>query len=79
MGILWPGTFSKASASLPLGGTAMFALLALSGDLGAALGPTVVGGVSDAAGDNMKIGILAVAVFPILLTACLLMTIRKKS
>lgn len=79
VGILWPGTFSKASASLPLGGTAMFALLALTGDLGAALGPTVVGAVSDAAGDNMKIGILAVAVFPILLTACLLMTRKKKA
>lgn len=57
----------------------MFALLALTGDLGAALGPTVVGAVSDAAGDNMKIGILAVAVFPILLTACLLMTRKKKA
>lgn len=38
VGILWPGTFSKASSGLPAGGTAMFALLALAGDLGCTAG-----------------------------------------
>lgn len=67
VGIMWPGTFSKASASLPRGGTAMFALLALGGDLGCSGGPTLVGMVSSALGDNLKMGILAGIVFPVLL------------
>lgn len=67
VGIMWPGTFSKASAALPGGGTALFALLALGGDLGCSAGPTVVGFVSGAAGDNLKMGILAGAVFPAVL------------
>lgn len=69
VGIMWPGTFSKASAGLPRGGTAMFALMALAGDLGCSGGPTLVGMVSSALGDNLKRGILAGVVFPILLLA----------
>ncbi|TCL55998.1 fucose permease [Kineothrix alysoides] len=67
VGILWPGTFSKAAAAIRGGGTAMFAMLALAGDLGCSGGPTVVGMVSSYFGDNLKIGILAAIVFPILL------------
>lgn len=67
VGIMWPGTFSKASSALPKGGTAMFALLALGGDVGCGGGPTVVGFVSGALGDNLKLGILAGVAFPILL------------
>ncbi len=67
VGIMWPGTFSKASAALPRGGTAMFALLALGGDIGCSGGPTVVGMVSGALGDNLKVGVLAGIVFPVLL------------
>ena len=67
VGIAWPGTFSKASAALPKGGTAMFALLALGGDIGCSGGPTLVGMVSGALGDNMKMGILAGIIFPVLL------------
>lgn len=78
VGIMWPGTFSKAAVSLPKGGTAMFALLALSGDLGAVVGPTVVGLVSDMTGGNLKLGILASAVFPVILVVCLLLS-RKPS
>ncbi len=69
VGIMWPGTFSKASAALPRGGTAMFALLALGGDVGCSGGPTVVGVVSGLLGDNLKTGILAGIVFPVLLLA----------
>ena len=65
--IMWPGTFSKASAALPKGGTAMFALLALGGDIGCSGGPTLVGMVSGALGDNLKIGVLAGIIFPALL------------
>ena len=67
VGIMWPGTFSKASASLPKGGTAMFALLALGGDLGCSGGPTLVGMISGLFDDNLKMGILAGCIFPVLL------------
>lgn len=67
VGIMWPGTFSKASAALRNGGTAMFALLALAGDVGCSGGPTLVGFVTDLASDDLKKGILAGIIFPILL------------
>ena len=67
VGIMWPGTFSKASSALPKGGTAMFALLALAGDLGCSGGPTLVGMVSDQMGNSLKLGILAGVIFPIIL------------
>ena len=67
VGIMWPGTFSKASKAMKNGGTAMFALMALAGDLGCSGGPTVVGMVSSAFGDDLKKGILAAICFPLLL------------
>ena len=66
VGILWPGTYSIASRSLPGGGTAMFAFLALAGDLGCVLGPAAVGMVSAEAG-NIQGGLLAAVLFPVLL------------
>ena len=71
VGIMWPGTFSKASASIKGGGTAMFALLALAGDVGCSGGPTLAGFVSDRAGGDMKAGILAAMIFPVVMTVCL--------
>ncbi len=71
VGIMWPGTFSRASFSLPAGGTAMFAMLALAGDMGCSSGPTLVGIVSNAANGNMKFGILAGIIFPVMLLLCL--------
>ncbi|MBQ9700563.1 MAG: MFS transporter [Lachnospiraceae bacterium] len=67
VGIMWPGTFSIASASLRRGGTAMFALLALAGDVGCGGGPTVVGLVSSAFGDDLTRGILVAIIFPVLM------------
>ena len=64
---MWPGSFSKAAEALKNGGTAMFALLALAGDLGCSGGPTLVGAVSSALSDDLKKGILAGIIFPILL------------
>lgn len=72
VGILWPGVFSMASASIRGGGTAMFALLALAGDLGCLTGPGLVGMVSSCFGDNLKIGTLAASLFPVLLLAGIL-------
>ncbi len=64
VGIFWPGTFSIASASMKRSGTALFALLALAGDVGCAGGPTFAGFISGAFGDNLKAGILAAILFP---------------
>ena len=78
VGIMWPGTFSLASASMPFGGTAMFALLALAGDLGCSSGPTLVGAVSDALGGNLKTGIISAIVFPVLLVVTILLMKKKR-
>ena len=67
VGILWPGTYSTAAASIKGGGTAMFAMLALGGDLGCTSGPTIAGLVSSAFGNNLHAGILAAIVFPALM------------
>lgn len=67
VGIMWPGSFSKASALMKNGGTAMFALMALGGDLGCSGGPALVGYISAAASGNLKMGIMAAAIFPLLL------------
>lgn len=79
VGIMWPGTFSKASYALRTGGTAMFALLALAGDLGCSSGPTLVGFVSETFHGNMKAGILAATVFPAIMLVCLLMNRNKRN
>lgn len=83
VGIMWPGTFSRASASLKRGGTALFAMLALAGDMGCSGGPTLVGMISSVAGGNMRIGILAGVIFPVVLLAGLVFggktRIRTKS
>ena len=71
VGIMWPGTFSIASAAMKRGGTALFALLALGGDVGCSLGPTVAGQVSGWLGDDLRAGILAAIIFPVMLLAAL--------
>lgn len=76
VGIMWPGTFSVATASMKNGGTAMFALLALAGDLGGSAGPAVVGAVSNLAGD-LKMGVLAAIVFPVAMIVGLVVLRRK--
>ena len=78
VGIMWPGTFSKAAATLRGGGTALFALLALAGDLGCSGGPTLAGMVSGAAGNDLHAGILAAVVFPVLLLLGLALLRREK-
>ena len=79
VGIMWPGTFSMAAASMRHGGTALFALLALAGDLGCSSGPTLAGFVSGVYGDNLRRGILAAAIFPIALLVSLLLIKRRRS
>ena len=71
VGIMWPGTISISSKKFPLGGTAMFALLAMAGDLGGSIGPGIVGYITQAAGDNIRIGMSVGLVFPVILLVML--------
>ena len=79
VGIFWPGTFSMAASALPGGGTAMYALMALAGDLGCSSGPTVVGLVADGFGGNLKKGIAAAMVFPIVMLSGIFLMKYKKA
>lgn len=69
VGIMWPGTLSISAQKCPKGGTVMFALLALAGDLGGSIGPSLVGSVSSMADGNLKTGLLVATLFPVLLIA----------
>lgn len=77
VGIMWPGTFSIATGAVKGGGMAMFSLLALAGDIGCSGGPTLAGMVSAAAGDNLRMGILAAIICPVALLACLVFLHRR--
>ena len=79
VGILWPGTFSKAAAALRRGGTVLFAMLALAGDFGCSGGPTLVGFVSDMFGNNMRIGIFVAIIFPVVMLVSILAGTKRKS
>lgn len=79
VGILWPGVFSLAAEKASSGGTAMFAFLALAGDLGCSSGPTLVGTVSSYFDDNLKIGFLATLIFPIALIIGILLLQKSKN
>lgn len=81
VGIFWPGTFSMAAGNLPRGGTAMYALMALAGDVGCSLGPTVVGLKANAHNGNLKTGLLAAVIFPVLIMAgmCFLKEKEKRN
>ena len=76
VGIMWPGSISISSKNCPKGGTAMFAFLALAGDFGGMVSPAMVGSLSEMAGGNLKTGLLAATVFPVVLV--LVLVILKK-
>lgn len=79
VGIMWPGTISISAQKCPRGGTAMFAFLALAGDLGATVSPAMVGGISNMFGGNLKTGLLAASVFPLILILGLAVLDRRFS
>ncbi len=78
VGIMWPGSISISAQKCPRGGTAMFAFLALAGDLGASVSPTMVGSLSEMTGGNLKTGLFAATVFPVILVVGLLILSVKK-
>lgn len=73
VGIMWPGTISITSPRLPQGGTALFAFLAMAGDLGGAFGPSLVGTVTQHAGNSLQSGMLAGSIFPLVLIVSLIL------
>lgn len=77
VGIMWPGSISISSQKCPRGGTAMFAFLALAGDLGAMVSPAMVGSISEMAGGNLKTGLLVATAFPVVLVFALLILKKK--
>lgn len=77
VGIMWPGSISISAQAIPRGGTAMFALLALAGDLGGTAGPALVGMISQGTGENLRAGVLSGAVFPLVLVLCTAALIRR--
>ncbi len=78
VGIMWPGTISISSRKFPMGGTAMFALLAMAGDLGGSIGPGIVGRITQNAGDNIRIGMRVGLVFPVILLVMIFILGREK-
>lgn len=80
VGIMWPGTISICSENIPAGGTGMFALLAMAGDLGGSFGPGLVGNIAQRANDNLQKGMFAGCIFPLVLIISLLIlrSIRRK-
>ena len=79
VGILWPGTISISSRKIPAGGTAMFALLAMAGDMGGAIGPGLVGLISQNAGDNLCSGLRVGCIFPAVLVLSIFLLGRMKT
>jgi fucose permease len=79
VGIMWPGTISISSKRFPTGGTAMFALLAMAGDLGGSIGPAIVGKVTQYTGDNIRMGMGVGLFFPIVLIIMLIIMIRTEA
>ena len=66
VGVFWPCALNLGASGIG-GGVTMFAMLALFGDMGCTLGPTLVGLVSDRAGGELSVGLLTAVAFPILL------------
>ena len=79
VGIMWPGTISISSKEFPTGGTAMYALLAMAGDLGRSIGPGIVGHITQMTGDDIRVGMRMGLIFPIILLFMMLTLYIGKS
>jgi MFS family permease len=78
VGIFWPGTFSIAALEIPRGGTAMYALLALAGDVGCSFGPSLTGFSAALLGGKLKLGLAVSSVFPLIMLACILLMEKQR-
>ncbi|MDE5984228.1 MAG: MFS transporter [Eubacterium sp.] len=75
---MWPGTISLSTKAMPNISTAMFAFLAVAGDIGCTSGPTLIGWLTDAAGGDLKKGLIFATIFPVIMIAAMLL-MRKES
>lgn len=73
VGLLWPGLYAVAGQAYPKGGTKMFGVLALFGDIGCTVGPTLTGLVSN----DIKTGLLFATCFPVIVFICSVALIKK--
>ena len=78
VGIMWPGTISITSKKMPAGGTAMFELLAMAGDLGGSIGPGIVGYVTQNSDNNIRVGMGIGLIFPLVLLVMLFILCKGK-
>ncbi len=78
VGVMWPGTYSLATASMSGVGVQIFALLALGGDLGCIIGPAAAGWIAGLFSDNLRISFLLASIFPIIIISALCLHGRKK-
>ena len=69
VGIMWPGTYSLATESIAFGGVRMFALLALAGDMGCVIGPSMAGAIAEISGGELQISFIISALFPFIILA----------
>jgi len=90
--MLWPGTLIVSTERVPSGGVFVYAIMASGGDLGASVGPQLVGIITDlvAAGElpemlgmapealGMKVGMLVGALFPLAATFVFLHLLRTR-
>ena len=77
-GVLWPATYSLASQRIPNGGVLMFGVLALLGDGGCLVGPTIAGSISSLFNDDIRVGFLVALVFPIFMAISSLTLVLKR-
>lgn len=88
--LMWPGMLSVASATYPGGGTPMFSILAMGGDIGCSFGPWLTGMVSDsvikysslgekAESAGLHYGLLAAMIFPVLMAIVMPVFLRRKN
>ena len=78
VGIFWPGVLSRATVKLPQGGIAMFAMLAVAGDLGCLVGPSLAGAVADLFGGELRWAFCFAVLFPLINLIALLLQRKKK-
>ncbi|MBO5439724.1 MAG: MFS transporter [Clostridia bacterium] len=77
-GVLWPATYSLASQRIPNGGVLMFGVLALLGDGGCLVGPSLAGSVSSLFNDDIRVGFLVALIFPVLMAVSSLVLVLKR-
>lgn len=75
--VSWPGIYSAGARNFPTGGAVMFCIFAMSGDIGCAVGPWLIGVLADKF--NLNIGFGVASVFPAVMVLCCVYLLKNKS